>query len=108
MEDIEKKQQIAMQIILNAGDARNFAMQALDQVAERDFVQAESLLKQAKEKITLAHNAQTDEIQAEAAGETAIYSLLFNHAQDTLMTVISEINLTEKMIKIVSSLVSKN
>ena len=39
-------------------------------------------------------------IQAEAAGEQYTSCLLFTHAQDTLMTIMSEVNLTEKMITI--------
>ena len=43
-------------------------------------------------------------IQSEIAGtETIQPSLLFNHAQDTLMTVMSEIHPAEKMIQVFES-----
>ncbi|WP_198018444.1 PTS lactose/cellobiose transporter subunit IIA, partial [Sedimentibacter sp. B4] len=39
----------------------------------------------------------TDCIQASAAGEPLSYSMLFTHAQDTLMTVNSEFRLVKKL-----------
>lgn len=43
---------------------------------------------------------QTDAIQNETRGEKSEYSLLFAHAQDTLMTIYSEINIAKQLIKI--------
>lgn len=97
----EDKIKSAMTIILHAGDARRACMQALNAIAEFDYDLAEAKIKVATEEITKAHKAQTDEIQAEAAGEKeSEYSLLFAHAQDTLMTIMSEINIAKQMIKI--------
>ena len=53
---------------------------------------------EAREDIKKAHQEQTEIIQKEAAGEHYKTCLLFTHAQDTLMTIMSEVNLTEKMI----------
>ena len=38
------------------------------------------------------------QVQSEAAGKKYEYSLLFTHAQDTVMTVCTEMNLARKMI----------
>ena len=38
-------------------------------------------------------------IQAEARGEHMQFSLLFMHAQDTVMTIISEVNMIELMME---------
>ena len=89
-----------MSIILNAGDARVACKEALDLIAEGDFDTAEEKMKIAHEKITAAHKVQTDAIQGETRGETSEYSLLFAHAQDTLMTIYSEINIAKQLIKI--------
>ncbi len=94
----------AMQIILHAGDARNACTQALSAIEENNFDLAEEKMKIATAEITKAHQVQTDAIQAEAAGEKeSQYSLLFAHAQDTLMTIYSEINIAKNMIKIFRS-----
>ncbi len=92
--------QNAMQIILHAGDARVACKQALDAIAESDFEKAEEKMKEAQAKITEAHKVQTDAIQGETRGEESEYSLLFAHAQDTLMTIYSEINIAKQLLKI--------
>lgn len=98
--------QSAMQIILHAGDARCACKQALDAIAAGNFDEAQAKMKESQKHITEAHKVQTDAIQDEmrrATGELegdSEYSLLFTHAQDTLMTVYSEINIAKQMIKI--------
>lgn len=99
--------QASMQIILHAGDARVACKQALDAIAAGDFDEAKAKLKESQKKITEAHKVQTDAIQDEmrrATGELegggSEYSLLFTHAQDTLMTIYSEINIAKQLLKI--------
>lgn len=95
--------QAAMSIILNAGDARVACKQALDAIAAFDYKTAEEKLAVCHEKITAAHKVQTDAIQGETRGEESEYSLLFAHAQDTLMTIYSEINIAKQLLKIFKS-----
>lgn len=90
----------AMKIIMSAGDARVCNQKALDALAEFDVEKAKELLKEANKNITEAHKVQTDAIQGETRGEKAEYSLLFAHAQDTLMTIYSEINIAKQLIKV--------
>lgn len=100
--------QSAMQIILHAGDARVACKQALDAIAAGDFDEAKAKIKESQKKITEAHKVQTDAIQDEmrratgeiCEGECSEYSLLFTHAQDTLMTIYSEINIAKQLLKI--------
>lgn len=90
----------AMQIIMNAGDARLCVKDALSHAKTFAFGEAEEKMKEAQEFIVKAHRAQTDVIQGEAGGKKYGHSLLFAHAQDTLMTIMSEIQLAEQMIDI--------
>jgi cellobiose-specific phosphotransferase system component IIA len=99
--------QTAMQIILHAGDARALLRTAYDAIAVQDFAKAQEVLAQAKADITLAHKAQTELIQAEARGERREPTLLFNHAQDTLMTVNSEWVTATNLVNVVESLVGR-
>lgn len=94
----EQMAEVAMQIILHAGDARNLIMQALDLVGENKYEEAEKALVDAKEELRQAHVFQTSVVQSEAAGTRYEYSLLFTHAQDTVMTIFTELNLAKKMI----------
>lgn len=98
---------VAMQIILHAGDARNITMQALAAAKKFDFEQAEQLMNEADKAIVQAHKSQTETVQAEMSGEKYEYSMLFAHAQDTLMTIMSEINMAKEMIDILKIIASK-
>ena len=90
----------AMQIILHAGDARDHIKKSLNYVSRFEFSDAEEEINKANEEIVKAHRVQTDAIQKEMQGEELEYSLLFTHAQDTLMTIYSEINIAKQILKI--------
>ena len=90
----------AMQIIMSAGDARVSCNDALKAIAEGNVESARELIKKAEGQIAEAHHVQTDAIQGSIGGETQAYSLLFAHAQDTLMTVYSEIHMTKQLLLI--------
>ena len=81
----------AMTIILHAGDARSAIRKVYEALAGGDREAAEAALAIARDEIRQAHQAQTDLIQAEAAGVQHTITLLFSHAQDTLMTINSEV-----------------
>lgn len=87
----------AMQMILFAGDARDDIKHALDAMMNDDEAEAQKYMESAKEALAQAHHCQTNIIQKEAAGERCEYSMLFTHAQDTLMTIYSEYHLAEKV-----------
>ena len=97
-EERENMASIAMQIVIHAGDARNLIMEALDHAAEGLYDQAEDKLKEAREELRQAHIFQTEVVQSEAGGKKYEYSLLFTHAQDTVMTICTEMNLAKKII----------
>lgn len=80
----------AMQIILAAGEARAEIKAVYDALAAADAESVAAHLSEARERITVAHRAQTEVLQAEARGERHEPSLLFAHAQDSLMVVNSE------------------
>jgi PTS system cellobiose-specific IIA component len=92
--------QQAMGIILRAGDARTHCMNALKHIEKSDFTRAKEEINTANNEIVKAHRIQTDAISKETQGEEGEYSVLFAHAQDTLMTIYSEINLAKRMISL--------
>lgn len=94
----EETVQSAMEIIIHAGDARVACKEAMEALAQFDVEGARVKMDTAHNEITEAHRVQTDAIQGEARGEGKGYSLLFTHAQDTLMTINSEINITKQLI----------
>lgn len=95
--------QPAMQIIMSAGDARIHITEAFKDLAAFDYEAADVKLKEATKKIQEAHRVQTDTIQKEASGANYNYSVLFTHAQDTLMTVYSELNVAKRLYAVLSN-----
>ena len=91
-------EQASMNIILHAGNARTYIMEALDKVGDADFEECDKLVSDARASITKAHEAQTTIIQQMIDKENT-YSILFSHAQDTLMSIMTEVNLSEKIIQ---------
>ena len=75
-------------------------MQAMDCLGDFKYDKADKLLKEAHEKLVLAHKLQTERLQEEAEGKNVEYSVLFTHAQDTLMTINSEFKLIQHLIKV--------
>ena len=98
---------VAIEVVMNAGDGRMKIDEALAAMAAMELDKAESLLKEAEELIVKAHNAQTEVIQSQVAGENMQYSLLFIHAQDTIMTVNTELRMTKKLLPIVKTLMER-
>lgn len=92
--------QIVMEIILNSGDARAAAFEALEKSKENDFEGAMKSLEEADEFIGKAHEVQTSLIHKEANGEKIDIGVLFIHSQDHLMTSISEKNLITELIEV--------
>jgi cellobiose PTS system EIIA component len=92
-------EEIIFTIILHAGNARAEAYEALRAAQAGEFDKAAEHLRQAEEEVSAAHRVQADMIQQEAQGNKVEITLLFVHAQDHLMTALSEKNLIENMVE---------
>lgn len=106
MEEILNTEQI-LNIILNAGDAKNNALEASDFAAEGKFEKAEQMLERATEALNKAHEIQFDMMKEEASGNRQELSLLIVHAQDYLMSAMTIIDLIKANIKLWSFLYSE-
>ncbi|WP_422446772.1 PTS lactose/cellobiose transporter subunit IIA [Thermoanaerobacterium sp. DL9XJH110] len=93
--DIEK---IAFKIILYAGNAKSEAYKALNEAKQNNFENIEKYMNNAKDELNKAHNVQTELLAEEANGNTIDLPIILVHAQDHLMTAISEINLIKELI----------
>lgn len=99
-EELEELSKTSMQIILFAGDAKEAARLAFDAILKADLVEYEKNMDLAEKNLTNAHKLQTKVLQQESNGEKIIHSYLFSHAQDTLMTIKSEKEMIELMVKL--------
>ena len=70
----DKMVEVAMGIIINAGDARTCATDAMEAELRGDRAGADAKLKEADEAIKKAHNAQTDVIQDDVGVKHQIHS----------------------------------
>lgn len=91
---------VSMQVILHSGNARAKLFEAVDWASKANFEKADTCMDQANDELIQAHKSQTKTIQLEAEGIDIPYSVLFSHAQDTLMTAKTEQNLIKEMIKL--------
>lgn len=98
----EELAEVAMQIILHAGNARNLAKDALAAAKKGGIEAAQELMGKADAEILEAHKAQTTTVQEAMAGKECPYSVLFSHAQDTLMTIMSELNLSRELVDVLA------
>ena len=90
--------EVATMVIIHAGNSRKFVNEAIVFAKDFNFEMAKEKLEQAKKEITSAHKTQTEVIQAEARGKPIEITLLLTHAQDTLMTAMSEVHTAKHMI----------
>ncbi|MDR2662971.1 MAG: PTS lactose/cellobiose transporter subunit IIA [Treponema sp.] len=88
---------LAMEIIMQAGDARLFIARALQAAAEGNFPELDKNIDGARKKLAAAHGMQTEIVQSEGEGKKVNHTLLFIHAQDTLMTIYSELNMVKQL-----------
>lgn len=96
----EELNNAAMQMILHAGNCRNLLNEAVNNTLDGAACEAvNAKLKEAKEEITIAHKIQTDMIQSTIEDDELQTTLLFTHAQDTLMTINSEVNMSNHIIR---------
>lgn len=100
--------QFATMTILHAGNARKFISEAYKELSEFHFESARKKIEQAKEEALFAHREQSKIIRAESDGESLEFSLLLTHAQDTVMTAVSEMHIAKNLINIVEKIQENN
>lgn len=90
---------IVMELVVNGGDARSKALEAIMAAKEGDFELAEKNLKESKESLIKAHNFQTSLIQKEMAEQKQEpVSLIMVHGQDHLMNAMTVRDLAAEMV----------
>lgn len=100
----EEQYAVSFEMITEAGDARNKALNAIDMIQNYHFDEAEKLLKEAKVSIIHAHKIQTDLIHQEMGGNPVDCNILMVHSQDHYAMATTTIELAEKMMKLYQKL----
>lgn len=89
-----------MGLIVNAGNAKSDAMEAIQAAKKGEFEEADKKLKAAEAALVEAHHAQTKLLTAETNGEALTITLLTIHSQDHLMTSITFNDLAKEVIDV--------
>ena len=91
---------IVMNLVVNSGEARSIAMEAIELARQGQFEEAAAKIAEARETINAAPNFQTELGQKEINNDPVPMSLLMCHGQDHLMTAMVVIDLAEKFIEV--------
>lgn len=99
---------IIMELVVNGGNARSLALEAVEAASQKNFGLAKEKLEACDEALRRAHEFQTDMISAEAGGEgTVPVSLVLVHGQDHLMNAMTVRDLSEQMVRMYSIMFQK-
>lgn len=96
----EKQLMVVMGLIMNSGNAKSCAMEAIQSAKAGEFDIASEKIKEAETALVEAHHSQTGMLTQEAQGESVEITLLTIHSQDHLMTSIAFTDLTKEIIEI--------
>ena len=95
---------IVMNLVVNSGEARSIAMEAIELARQGQFDEAAAKIAAARETINAAHNFQTELVQREVNNDLVPMILLMCDGQDHLMTAMVVIDLAEKFIEVYQKL----
>lgn len=93
-------EEISFEIIASCGDANAEIHLALKCAREGRLEETHKHLELADVAINAAHVSHTSVLHNEARGEASKYSILFSHAQDTMMNVMTLRDLAEEFIEV--------
>ncbi|MGL4938060.1 PTS N,N'-diacetylchitobiose transporter subunit IIA [Shewanella sp.] len=102
--DLEEQ---VMGIIINSGEARSCAYQALKFAKQGDFAQAEAKMEAARAAANQAHLVQTKLIEADMGEGKTPMTLIMVHAQDHLMTSMLAREMVKELIELHQLLAEK-
>lgn len=107
MAESEENLQAVMGLIMNGGNAKSSAFEAIKAAKNGDFTKAEAKLKEADKFLVDAHNSQTGMLTKEANGEHVPITLLMVHSQDHIMNAITFRDLAGEIVDLYKKLAEK-
>lgn len=96
----ERLEDLAMNIIANAGASRGASFEALAAAKKGEFPSAKEKLSAAAEFSHKAHEAHSQLLKLDAKGEVPQVDLLLSHAQDHLMNAALALELITEIIEL--------
>lgn len=99
---------LIMNLIVDAGSARSFALEAIQLAKTGKLDEADQSLENANSELSKVHQIQTDLIQREAKGNRTEINLFMVHAQDHIMTAMLARDLAIEIVDLHRQLHEKN
>jgi len=96
--------QAIMGLIINGGNAKSSAFEAINAAKKGHFTVADQKLKESDGFLVDAHNSQTGMLTKEANGEHAKVTLLMVHSQDHIMNAITFRDLAGEIVDLYKKL----
>ena len=90
--------QISFQLILHSGNAKSYAMEAVEKSRQNKFEECDELMLKAEDELEQAHNSQTDLLTQFASGKEILPNVLLTHAQDHLTMATLSIDFAKEII----------
>ncbi|MFM2484456.1 PTS lactose/cellobiose transporter subunit IIA [Celerinatantimonas yamalensis] len=94
------EEQLVMDLIVNAGQARSLYFEGLNLAKQGQFESAEAKVKEAQSFIKQAHQAQTRLIGDDQGEGKVTMTLIMVHAQDHIMTAMLAGELISELIQL--------
>lgn len=88
-DSVGTEEDVAFQIILHAGNAKSYIMEAVKSFDRSQQEAYKELMEKAQEELTLAHNAQTEAVRKTLLDSSHNVSMIMIHAQDHIMNCIT-------------------
>ncbi|MFB2905275.1 PTS N,N'-diacetylchitobiose transporter subunit IIA [Aeromonas jandaei] len=98
--DVAELEEVVMGLIINSGQARSLAYDALNKAKEGDFVQAWEIIAESRQALNEAHLVQTKLIESDQGEGKIKINLVLVHAQDHLMTSMLARELVTEIIEL--------
>lgn len=103
-EEHDEQLQTIMGLIINGGNAKSSAFEAIAAAKKGQFTVADQKLKESDNFLVEAHNVQTGMLTSEANGDHAKVTLLMVHSQDHIMNAITFRDLAGEIVDLYKKL----
>lgn len=98
--DVPELEEVVMGLIINSGQARSLAYEALKKAKEGNFGQAWEIMAKSRQALNEAHLVQTKLIESDQGEGKIKINLVLVHAQDHLMTSMLARELVTEIIEL--------
>ncbi|WNZ73050.1 PTS lactose/cellobiose transporter subunit IIA [Borreliella garinii] len=92
---------ISMPVVAYAGEAKSFLREALEYAKNKDYEKADLSIQESRNSIAKAHEAHRKIIKQSATNPRSVKPpFILIHAEDHLMSAISELSIFEELINV--------